>query len=212
MPAVTRRGRAVGRERAWAARVLPLCLPAFVMLFPALAAKPARAADALPATELSIAPAREAARSHDAAQALLAQGRPDEALATIERGLQQVPGDLRLQFQRGVVLARLGRTDDAIAAFVELTQRFPELPEPYNNLATLYAQQGDLDRAEQALQEALRAMPAYSLAHENLGDLQLRLAERSYRRAVQADGGNVSARERLARVQTLITELPSQHR
>ena len=182
------------------------------MLFPALEAKPARAADALPATELSAAPAREAARNHDAAQALLSQGRPGEALATIERGLQQVPDDLRLQFQRGIVLARLGRTDDAIATFVELTQRFPELPEPYNNLATLYAQQGDLDRAEQALQEALRAMPAYSLAHENLGDLQLRLAERSYRRAVQADGGNDSARERLARVQALITELPAERR
>lgn len=174
------------------------------------AAPAAVPADTLPATELSIAPAREAARSYEAARALLTQGRPNEALAAIERGLQQVPDDLRLQFQRGVLLERLGRTDEAIASFLALTRRFPELPEPYNNLATLYAQRGELDRAEQALHEALRALPAYSLAHENLGDLQLRLAERSYRLAVQTDAGNASARERLARIQALITQMPTQ--
>lgn len=234
------RGRGANRHRHRTASVLTIGRLALFALLSVLAAKPVTAADpgqptviaapstmpaptpaatsimpavagdVLPATQLSIAPAQEAARSHEAAQALLAQGRLDEALAAIEHGLQRVPGDLRLQFQRGVVLARVDRTDEAIAAFVGLTRRFPELPEPYNNLATLHAQQGDLDRAEQALHEALRALPTYSLAHENLGDLQLRLAERSYRRAVQADDTNVSARERLARVQALITATDSE--
>ena len=39
--------------------------------------------------------------------------------------------------------------------FEQLTEDFPELPEPYNNLAVLYAADGQLDRARAALELAL---------------------------------------------------------
>lgn len=150
---------------------------------------------------------RAADEALERARSLLAENRRDEALAVLEHGLEEAPSDVRLRFQRGVLLARLGRTDEAVAAFTELTQTFPELPEPHNNLATLHAQRGELDLARASLEEALRALPSYSLAHENLGDVQLRLAERSYRRALEADAANRAAREKLERTRELIARI-----
>lgn len=141
------------------------------------------------------------------ARSLLAANRPEQALLVIERGLEDAPSDVRLRFQRGVLLAQAGRTDEAVAAFTELTQQFPELPEPHNNLATLHAQRGELDLARASLEEALRALPTYSLAHENLGDVQLRLAERSYQRALEADAANQAAREKLERTRELLARI-----
>lgn len=150
---------------------------------------------------------RAANEALENARSLLAGNRRDEALAVLERGLEEAPSDLRLRFQRGVLLAQMGRTDEAVAAFTELTQAFPELPEPHNNLATLHAQRGELDLARASLEEALRALPSYSLAHENLGDVQLRLAERSYQRALEADAANRAAREKLERTRELIARI-----
>ena len=84
---------------------------------------------------------------------------------------------------------------------------FPELPEPHNNLAVLYAARGDLDRARAALDEAVRALPSYALAHENLGDIHLRLAERAYERATRADSANRAARAKLVLARELIAKV-----
>ncbi|MCZ7562170.1 MAG: hypothetical protein M5U30_20840 [Burkholderiaceae bacterium] len=81
------------------------------------------------------------------------------------------------------------------------------MPEPHNNLAALYAARGELDRARAALEEAVRALPTYSLANENLGDIHLRLAERAYQRAVRADAGNRAAREKLALARELTSKI-----
>jgi tetratricopeptide (TPR) repeat protein len=96
--------------------------------------------------------------------------------------------------------ADLGQTDAAVAGFTALTQEYPELPEPHNNLATLHAARGDLDRARAALDEAVRAMPAYALAWDNLGDVYLRLAARAWERATQFDkASEASTKLKLAR-------------
>ncbi len=150
---------------------------------------------------------RAASEALTRARELLAQNRRDEALAALDKALEISPADAQLRFQRGVLLAQMGRTDDAIEVFTELTREFPELPEPYNNLAALRAQRGELDQARDALEGALRALPSYSLARENLGDVQLRLAERSYQRAIDADAGNRAAREKLDRTRELIARL-----
>lgn len=109
----------------------------------------------------------------ESARKLFAVHRNDEALAAIDAGLKSSPNDARLRFQRGVVLNDSGRSDAAVETFEGLAQDFPELPEPHNNLAVLYAARGDLDRARAALDEAVRALPSYALAHENLGDIHL---------------------------------------
>lgn len=142
--------------------------------------------------------ARSAARALEQARTLFAEGRNDDALAAIDAGLKHTPGDAQLRFQRGVIEADSGRTDAAVDTFTALTEDFPELPEPHNNLATLYAARGEIDRARSALEDAIRALPSYALAHENLGDIYLRMAERAYQRALADDPASRSAREKLA--------------
>jgi tetratricopeptide (TPR) repeat protein len=121
------------------------------------------------------------------AMRLLKENQPELALVGIDKGLESSPRDAQLQFLRGVALADLKKTDSAILIFTGLTQDFPELPEPYNNLAVLYATEGDLDKAKGALEAAIKALPNYALAHENLGDLYLQLAARQFDRAVKAN-------------------------
>jgi Flp pilus assembly protein TadD len=121
------------------------------------------------------------------AMRLLKENQPELALVGIDKGLESSPRDAQLQFLRGVALADLKKTDSAILIFTGLTQDFPELPEPYNNLAVLYATEGDLDKAKGALEAAIKALPNYALAHENLGDLYLQLAARQFDRAANAN-------------------------
>jgi tetratricopeptide (TPR) repeat protein len=118
---------------------------------------------------------------------LLKEGKPEMALEGIDKGLESSPRDAQLQFLRGVALADLKKVDAAIVIFTTLTQEFPELPEPYNNLAVLYANEGDLDKAKASLEAAIKALPNYALAHENLGDLYLQLAARQFDRAAKAN-------------------------
>lgn len=140
------------------------------------------------------------------ARRLREEGDAAGALKTIETALGRLPRDVALRFTRAVMQADLGQTEAALAGFTALTQEYPELPEPYNNLATLHAARGDLDRARAALDEAVRAMPVYALAWENLGDVHLRLAERAWQQASQLDkASEASAKLKLAR--DLITRI-----
>ena len=119
--------------------------------------------------------------------ALLREGRHAEALARTQQYLAGKPRDPQMRFLQGVVLADAGRTAEAIAVYSALTQEYPELPEPYNNLAVLHAGQNQLDKARAELEMALRLNPDYAVAHENLGDILARLAGQSYARAQQLD-------------------------
>ncbi|MEW5835466.1 MAG: tetratricopeptide repeat protein [Pseudomonadota bacterium] len=105
------------------------------------------------------------------------------ALQRLDREIEAAPRDPQLRFLKGVLLAESGRSAEAADIYLRLTQEFPELPEPHNNLAVLYAADGRLDEARAALETALRNDPGYATAHENLGDVYARLALRSYERA-----------------------------
>jgi Flp pilus assembly protein TadD len=74
-----------------------------------------------------------------------------------------------------------------------MTTRFPELPEPWNNLASEYVRQGKLDMARDALNMALSAAPNYATARANLGQVQLMLAEQSLRQASRLGAPNAAA-------------------
>lgn len=114
-----------------------------------------------------------------------------QALRKADELITQRPRDAAMRFQRGVMLSELKRTAEAVDAFTRMTEDFPDLPEPYNNLAVLHAAQGQIDRARELLETALRHDPAYLTAHENLGDVYVRLALRAYERA--APGGRAEA-------------------
>ncbi|PLZ02710.1 hypothetical protein CY652_09260 [Burkholderia sp. WAC0059] len=131
------------------------------------------------------------------------------ALTELDARIASNPRDVQARFKRATVLARLGRDNEAITAFTELTQLYPELPEPYNNLAALYAKQGRYDDARVALETAVKANPSYGLAYENLGDLYLHLADASYRRAASLGQVGAGTRQRLADLQKIVAPAAS---
>ena len=146
-----------------------------------------------------------ASDSVQAAQALVRQGQHSQALDMADRLLARNPRDAQARFVRGIALTELDRTDDAIAVFQKLTQDFPEHPEPYNNLAVLYAQQRQYDRARAALEMAIRTHPTYATAHENLGDVYSRLASQAYDKALQLDSGNTAAQTKLSLIREMMS-------
>jgi ketosteroid isomerase-like protein len=102
-----------------------------------------------------------------------------------------------------VIQTELGKPQDAIGTFTKLTEEYPELPEPYNNLAVLHASGGQFDKARAALEMAIRTNPSYSTAHENLGDIYANLASQAYSKALQLGGSTTTLQPKL----TLIREL-----
>jgi len=137
---------------------------------------------------------------------LLKTGKPAEALAKAEQRLAAAPRDPQLRFLRGVAQADAGKPAEAIATFTKLTEEYPELPEPYNNLAVLYANQNQLDKARTALEMAIRTNPSYATAHENLGDIYAKLASQAYNKALQLDAANAnSVKPKLALIRELFS-------
>ena len=114
-------------------------------------------------------------------------GEQQLALQQLDQALVARPADPGLRFLRAVLLTETGRSAEAVPVLERMTEDFPDLPEPYNNLAVLQAADGHLDRARSLLETALRLDPAYRTAHENLGDVFVRLALRTYEAA--AAGG-----------------------
>lgn len=129
---------------------------------------------------------------------MLRAGRLADALVRVDRHLVTKPRDPQMRYFKGVIQRESGQTAEALATFTKLTEDYPELPEPYNSLAVLHAAQGDLDKARIALEMAIRANPGYATAHENLGDLQARLARQAYCKALQLDASNSGLQSKLA--------------
>ncbi len=135
-------------------------------------------------------------RLYYSGQAAAAMQRADQFLATN-------PRDAQMRFLKGVMLTDAKRSMEAIALFQKLSDDFPDLAEPYNNLAALHAAQGDYLKARATLEQALRMNPNYATAHENLGDVYAALAAQSYARAAKLDATNVTVPPKLALVRDL---------
>ena len=137
---------------------------------------------------------------------LLQGSQPEQALKLIDQRLTATPKDPQLRFLQGVAFAMANKNKEAIDTFTQLTKEFPELPEPYNNLAVLYANQNQLDKSRQALEQAIRTNPSYSTAHENLGDIYAKLASQAYNKALQLDAANAtSVKPKLALIRELFS-------
>ena len=120
----------------------------------------------------------------------------EAALTQLDQRIASNPTDLQAKFKRATVLARLNRDDEAIEAFTALTQQYPEVPEPYNNLAALYAKRGDLSQARATLETAVAANPSFALGYQNLGTLYLQMASRAYQRAVTLNRSDTLSQQR----------------
>ncbi|MEW6119452.1 MAG: tetratricopeptide repeat protein [Pseudomonadota bacterium] len=126
------------------------------------------------------------------------------ALDQANRFLAKNPKDAQVRFLKGLILADQGKTNDAIAIFDGLTEDYPELPEPYNNLAVLYASQGKYEAARNALEQAIRTHPSYATAHENLGDIYAKMASIAYDKALALDSKNTAAQTKLALIKDMM--------
>ncbi len=126
-----------------------------------------------------------------------------EALTKVDTYLAAKPRDPQLRFLKGVIQRNSGKPAEAISTFTKLTEDFPELPEPYNNLAVLYAGQNQFEKARSALEMAIRTNPSYATAHENLGDIYARLASQAYGSALQLEGANTAVPPKLALIKEL---------
>ena len=139
----------------------------------------------------------------DDAAKLLKAGQRDQALERVNRALAQKKDDPKARFLKGIILTEQGNTREAIDIFTRLTQDYPNLPEPYNNLAVIYAGQGQYDKARSALEQSIRTHPSYATAYENLGDVYAKLATQAYDKALQLDKSNTGAQNKLALVREL---------
>ena len=131
-----------------------------------------------------------------------------EALVKADLYLTDKPKDPQMRFIKGVILTEMGEAADAMSLFTTLTQDYPELPEPYNNLAVLHAAKNQFEQARAALEMAIRTNPSYATAHENLGDVYLQLASQSYNKALQLEPNKTSVQPKLALIRTLFGAKP----
>ena len=137
------------------------------------------------------------------AHKLFKQGQHGQAMEKVNALLSSKPKDAQARFLKGLILTEQGKTAEAVKVFTSLTEDYPELPEPYNNLAVLYASQGQYDKAKLALEMAIRTHPSYATAHENLGDIYAKMASQAYDRALQLDRSNTATQTKLAMIQDL---------
>jgi Flp pilus assembly protein TadD/ketosteroid isomerase-like protein len=147
-----------------------------------------------------------AARADDLQDAsrMLKAGQHQQALERVNKALAAKPRDPQARFLKGLIFTDQGNTKDAIDIFTKLTQDYPELPEPYNNLAVIYAAQGQYDKARVALEQSIRTHPSYATAYENLGDVYAKLASQAYDKALQIDSTNKGAQNKLSLVRDLV--------
>lgn len=108
------------------------------------------------------------------------------AFAGAQSGPDPVDAAALARFERAVELAPQNPAE-AVQMFEALTRDHPGWPEPYNNLAVLYAQRGEEKKAEQALISAMGTHPTYALVHKNLEALYAGMAGRAYRKALNDD-------------------------
>ncbi len=135
---------------------------------------------------------------------LIRAGQFSEALTKVDAALATKPQDAQMRFLKGLILTEQNKSAEAIALFTKLTEDFPDLPEPYNNLAVLFASNAQYDKARAALEMAIRTNPTYATAHENLGDVYAKLASQAYDKALQLDSSNPTAKSKLTMVRTLV--------
>ena len=141
--------------------------------------------------------------------ALIKARKPQEALARADDVLAKQPRNVQVRFLRAVLLGDLGRSAEAAAALESMTQDFPELPEPHNNLGVMLAGQGRYEQARAALQRAVAAAPDYVTAHENLGDLYLAMAADAYRQAAELDPKSGAIQNKLKLARELVARVPT---
>ncbi len=139
---------------------------------------------------------------------LIRAGNMAGAMARADQLLATRPRDPQMRFLKGTIQQATGKQAEALASFTSLTEDYPELPEPYNNLAVLLAAQNQFDKARAALEMAIRTNPSYAVAHENLGDVYAKLASLAYIRSLELGAASAGVTPKLALIREAIGANP----
>jgi hypothetical protein len=92
--------------------------------------------------------------------------------------------EIQLAFQTANEAIRQADSEFAKSVLVQLIAEYPELPEPYANLAALLAADGYLSEARATLLQGLQARESYAALFSNLQKVQGALAANAYRSAL----------------------------
>jgi Flp pilus assembly protein TadD len=133
----------------------------------------------------------------------------EQAMRRADAAIAAQPRAAQIRFLMGLMLTDQKRDAEAKQTFIALTEDFPELPDPYNNLAVLYAASGQLQSALDALQTALRNDPTHRAARENLGDVHLALATQAWAAAQATSKGDDAELRRKLRLAREIQAMPT---
>lgn len=125
-----------------------------------------------------------------------------DAINLISTQIQINPKNVQLRFVKARLQLEMRQWDAAKKTLTEITQQFPELPEPYNNLAALAANQGNWIEARDYLELALKLRPSYAIASANLGEIYIRLGAEAYTNA--AKGAQLNPRQYTNRAKALL--------
>ncbi len=140
---------------------------------------------------------------------LLKNGKYNHAEILINNSNEDNLNDPELLFYKGINETNLGKKNQAIDTFRDLTERFPELPEPFNNLAVLYAEKAQYRLAKEILEQAIKTNPSYLTAHINLGDIYTKMASEAYNKALEIDKSNNIAITKLSMITQLFNYQPN---
>ncbi len=152
----------------------------------------------------------EAAHAHfSLGNALMAQGKLDEAVAEFRTAIRLEPDMALYHGNIGVILYRQGKLDEAITEWREAIRLKPDYTFAHQNLGSALSAQGKRDEAITEWREAIRLKPDYAYAHKDLGNALARQgkfdeAVSEFRRAAElVPSGSPVAREMLGRIRTV---------
>ncbi len=126
-------------------------------------------------------------------QFLVDQNSFSSATVTGTQLLIEQPGNAKIQFLTAYAYQMDNQTNRAKELYENLIRDHPKLPEPMNNLAMIYLNQNNPDKASQLLIDALNTHSSYSTAYTNLGRIYRSIASTTYRQAVSESDQPVKA-------------------
>ncbi|MCW1964873.1 tetratricopeptide repeat protein [Polynucleobacter sp.] len=128
-----------------------------------------------------------------------------DAVNLINTKIKATPRNVQIRFVKARLEIEMRQFGEAKKSLIEITQQFPELPEPYNNLAAIAANQGNWIEARDYLELALKLRPTYVIASANLGEIYIRLGAQAYESA--AKGALTNQRQYTNRAKALLDVL-----
>ncbi|MFT6915762.1 MAG: tetratricopeptide (TPR) repeat protein [Motiliproteus sp.] len=130
------------------------------------------------------------ASEYDNIKILINDGRSKNAMASIDRLLENNQADKRALLLKGYLLHSTEKLDQAQRVYERLIQLDPNMPETYNNLGVLFAEKGDKENATRILISTFDTNPAYAAAYSNLRGIFNEIAANTYREILKGGEGS----------------------